>query len=91
MTKNYPFPIFDKRDGAKDSALWLKTLGEVLGLRWNTWLSRGCTGFDMRQDKAHEKELAKLIRTAQRKGEKILGASISNYGVEIAVAIPSRQ
>ena len=83
--KTSTFPIYDKRDGAAHHDLAFKTLGEVLGLPWNGWLSRGCSGFDSRESGSHERELRRLIRVAQRKGERILGASLSNYGVEIAV------
>ncbi len=83
------FKIYDKRDGAEDAALQFKTLGEVLGLAWNAWRSRGCTGFDTREPGAHRRELAALVSEARRKGEVILGASISNYGVEIAVSAQS--
>ena len=84
-TKTHSFPIYDKRDGAAHHDLAFKTLGEVLGLRWNAWLSRGCSGFDSSEPGAHERELRRLIREAQRKGERILGASLSNYGGEIAM------
>lgn len=84
-TKSKSFPIYDNRDGAAHHDLAFKTLGEVLGLPWNAWLSRGCSGFDSSELGSHERELRRLIRGAQRKGERILGASLSNYGVEIAV------
>ena len=77
------FPIFDKRDGKEHASLQFKTIGEIMQLPWNAWKSRGCSGF---ADGEHEKELRALIRKANKQGEKIIAADLSNYGVSIAVA-----
>lgn len=84
----HDFPIFDKRDGAKDAGLQFEPLGKILGLPWNSHVSRGFSGF---YDDSHKKHLSTLIRRAKKAGEKILGASISNYGVDIIVSIESAE
>lgn len=84
---NSSFPVFDSRDGRPHENLKFKTFREILGfpLLAVRHTESGREGREV-TDAIAEEWLTDLI--ARAKGQKILAASIANFGVTLAIAIP---
>ena len=79
------FPIYDKRDGARDEDLQFKTIREILGLQWNIGLERAIEHCAL----DHASALRRLRAQARKQGETIMAAMICNYAVVILVESPN--
>jgi hypothetical protein len=75
------YPIYDKRDGAKDASLQFQPIRKILGLPWNRGVERSLEHCQL----DHSKALETLKRRAKKAGETILAAVFDNYAVTILV------